>query len=161
MPKISIRLAAREDAPYIIRHRREMFAEMSSGTPQGRAQMDAHFDIWLRRHLEIEDYIAWIACDDGEVIAGAGLWLIDWLPAPDGFAGRLPYVCNVYTEPDYRHQGLAQKLMNCVIEYCQQKGYPRVRLHASEFGRPLYEKLGFNQTNEMALIVPNSNGKPI
>ena len=154
MPEMTIRLATVEDAPYIIRHRREMFADMRSGTPQGRAQMDSHFDIWLRRHLETGEYIAWMACDEEEVIAGAGLWLIDWLPAPDGFGGRLPYVCNVYVEHDYRRQGLARQLMDAVIDYCQNKGYPRIRLHASEFGRPLYEQLGFDETNEMGLVMP-------
>ena len=151
MPEIIIRFATVEDAPYIIRHRREMFADMESGTAQSRAQMDANFESWLRPRLKTGEYMGWMACDGDEVIAGAGLWLIDWLPAPDGFAGNLPYVCNVYTEHEYRRQGLAGKLMNCVLEYCQENGYPRVRLHASEFGRPLYQKLGFNQSNEMQL----------
>lgn len=152
MPAISIRRATGEDVPYIIRHRREMFAEMRAGSVQGRAHMDANFDIWLRRHLDSGEYIGWMACDGDEVIGGAGLWLIDWLPSPDGFAGRLPYVCNVYIEVDYRRQGLARKLMECILEYCRESGYPRVRLHASDAGRPLYEKLGFAQTSEMAFV---------
>jgi GNAT superfamily N-acetyltransferase len=156
MPEIIIRLASLDDMPYIIRHRREMFAEMGLGTAQSRAQMDSHFDTWLRPRLETGDYIGWMACDADEVIAGAGLWLIDWLPPPDGFGGRLPYVCNVYTEQGYRRQGLARKLMTVVLEYCKENGYPRVRLHASEFGRPLYQELGFDQTNEMQLIVPSA-----
>ena len=81
MQEISIRMANIEDAPYIIRHRREMFADMKTGTAEGRAQMDIHFDIWLRRHLEKGEYLGWMACDGDEVIAGAGLWVIDWLPS--------------------------------------------------------------------------------
>ena len=97
-------------------------------------------------------YLAWFACEDGKVVAGIGLWLMDWAPGIDGFSGRLPYLLNVYTEPDYRKRGLARCLVTEAIRYCQEQGYPKIRLHASEYGRPLYEQLGFLDNNEMQLV---------
>jgi GNAT superfamily N-acetyltransferase len=58
---------------------------------------------------------------------------------------------NVYTEPAYRRQGLARELMKKVMEWCAREGVETVILHASEEGRPLYERLGFEATNEMRL----------
>jgi GNAT superfamily N-acetyltransferase len=152
MPEITIRRATIEDAAAVVHHRHQMFAEMGYGTPQSRAQMDAHFDIWLRRRLISEEYIAWLACDGDEIVAGLGLWIIDWLPAPDGVSFVRPYVCNVYTEPSHRKQGIAYRLVETMLTYCKERSYARVRLHASVFGKPLYEQIGFVPTNEMEFV---------
>lgn len=152
MAEIQIRMASSEDAAIIAHHRNQMFADMGHGTAQSRTQMDMNFDIWLRQQIEAEAYLGWFACDGEAVIAGVGMWLIDWIPGIDGFAGRLPYLLNVYTEPDYRKQGLARCLVNESIRYCREHGYPKMRLHASIYGRPLYEQFGFVDNNEMQLV---------
>lgn len=151
MAEFQVRIASLDDAPIIVHHRNRMFAEMGDGTAHSRAQMDMHFDIWLRRRLSDGTYLGWFACDEDTVAAGVGLWLIDWPPGFDGFAGRLPYLLNVYTEPDYRKQGLARCLVNEAIQYCREHDYRKLRLHASVYGRPLYEQLGFVDTNAMEL----------
>lgn len=152
MSEITIRRATIEDAAAIVHHRHQMFADMGHGSPQSLAQMDAHFDIWLRRRLRSEEYIAWLACDGNEIVAGLGLWIMDWLPATDGVSLVRPYVCNVYTEPSHRKQGIARSLVELMLAYCKDCNYPRVRLHASIFGKPLYEQLGFVPTNEMEFV---------
>jgi GNAT superfamily N-acetyltransferase len=152
MPEITIRRATVEDAASIVHQRHQMFAEMGHGSPESRAQMDAHFDKWLRPRLNSEEYIAWMACDGETVVAGLGLWMIDWLPAPDGVSLVRPYVCNVYTEPSHRKLGIARRLVETMLDYCKECGYPRIRLHASQFGKPLYEQLGFVPTNEMEFV---------
>lgn len=152
MSEITIRRATLEDTNAIIHHRHEMFADMGNGTPESLTQMDVHFEQWLRPRLATEEYIAWVACDGDVVVAGLGLWIMDWLPAFDGVTFVRPYVCNVYTEPSHRKQGIARQLVEVMLEYCKACGYPRVRLHASIYGKPIYEKLGFIPTNEMEFV---------
>ena len=60
-------------------------------------------------------------------------------------------IVNVYTEPAYRRRGLARRLMVAMLEWAHGEGYGTVSLHASDFGRSLYESLGFKATNEMRL----------
>ncbi len=60
---------------------------------------------------------------------------------------------NVYTRPDQRRQGLARRLMEVVLDSCRTLGIRTIILHASEAGRPLYEALGFEPTNEMRLLI--------
>jgi GNAT superfamily N-acetyltransferase len=60
-------------------------------------------------------------------------------------------IVNVYTEPAWRRHGLARGLMVAMLDWLRQEGYGTVSLHASDFGRPLYESLGFRSTNEMRL----------
>jgi GNAT superfamily N-acetyltransferase len=57
----------------------------------------------------------------------------------------------VYTKAVYRRRGLARELMKTAMEWCAREGVGTVILHASDEGRPLYEKLGFEATNEMSL----------
>lgn len=42
--------------------------------------------------------------------------------------------------------------MTACIACAEQEGAPAVMLHASEFGQPLYEGLGFKPTTEMRLF---------
>lgn len=152
MSEITIRRATIEDVSMITHQRHAMFAEMGHGTPESRAKMDIHFADWLHPHLVSEEYMGWMACDGDKVIAGLGLWIIQWLPAPDGISFVRPYVCNVYTEPTHRKRGIARDLVQTMLDYCRDCGYSRIRLHASVFGKPLYEQLGFIPTNEMEFV---------
>jgi GNAT superfamily N-acetyltransferase len=90
---------------------------------------------------------------DGKIAASGALKFADWLPRPDGSRRGLAYAHSVYTEPDFRRKGLARHILNAMIEYGRENGWPRISLHASEMGRGLYEDLGFKPTNEMRLVL--------
>ncbi|MEL6308887.1 MAG: GNAT family N-acetyltransferase [Chloroflexota bacterium] len=151
MSFMSIRMATIEDVAIITHHRNAMFKDMGHGTDQSRVEMDKHFTDWFHRHFTDGSYLGWLACDGDDVVAGLGLWLMDWVSPVSGYDGRLPYILNVYTEPTYRKQGIAKRLVNDCIAYCRAEGYEQIRLHYSDAGRPIYEKLGFIQNNEMVL----------
>jgi len=59
----------------------------------------------------------------------------------------------MYTEPEYRRQGLARRLMEAMVAWCRAERMTSVYLHASDDGRALYESLGFTPTNEMRLVL--------
>jgi GNAT superfamily N-acetyltransferase len=77
----------------------------------------------------------------------------DWPGSPDDPTGKRALVLNVYTEPEFRRQGIARRLMLAVIAWGRESGLRSLSLHASDFGRALYEELGFRQTNEMRLYL--------
>jgi GNAT superfamily N-acetyltransferase len=68
--------------------------------------------------------------------------------------GRHAIVLNVWTEPRWRRQGVAESLMEAVLGWARAERLDRLVLHASEAGRPLYERLGFVRTNEMRYTHP-------
>jgi GNAT superfamily N-acetyltransferase len=84
-------------------------------------------------------------------VAGAGLLVVPWVASPRNPVPRIAYVLNVYTDPAYRRRGLSRRLMETIIAWCREQGFGVVHLHASEVGRPLYESLGFEPSNEMRL----------
>lgn len=148
----TIRAATPADAPIITRHRRAMFEDMRVGTPADLDAMDAQFSTWIANALTKNIYHGWLITNEqGSIIAGAGLSIEDFPATPRDQTGQRAYVMNVYTEPPYRHQGLARRLMQTVIAWCRVNQIRTITLQASDAGRSLYESLGFKSTNEMRL----------
>jgi len=103
-------------------------------------------------------YVAWVAATGTapheQVVGGAGVQLRELLPRPEGTGRRLVQgpqglIVNVYTERAWRRRGVAAALMRELLRWCRARGIESLVLHASDEGRPLYEKLGFTDTNEM------------
>ena len=59
------------------------------------------------------------------------------------------YLLNFYTEPAWRGKGLAGELLRAALGEVKRRGIGVATLHASKFGKPIYEKYGFVATNEM------------
>lgn len=144
------------DTEAIVHHRAAMFADMGVGTADERAAMSGHFRPWLRAALQDGSYLAVFAHPAGQpdqVVAGAGLRILDWPPGMFYPEQRRGYLLNVYTEPEHRHRGLARRLVERCMAECSARGIGILSLHASEFGRPLYLSLGFTPTNEMRITL--------
>jgi len=156
MNDYAIRRADASDADVIAGHRVAMFRDMGEVASDAlaaalRAAAASSLDTLLRNGA----YVGWLATDAGRrIIAGAGVHIKEQLPriAPDRTrieVAAVPLVVNVYTEPDWRHRGVARALMQALMAWAADRGFDRVVLHASDDGRPLYTSLGFVATNEM------------
>jgi GNAT superfamily N-acetyltransferase len=154
----TVRRARVDDVPVIMHQRRAMFEAMHMGTPEQLDRMDREIGQWLAPRLASEEYLGWFVVDaEGSPQAGAGLWVIPWPPGPLDANQRRGYVLNVYTEPASRRYGLARLLLTTILDWCQAEGLITVSLHASIAGRPLYESLGFSQTNEMRKLLQDNH----
>jgi GNAT superfamily N-acetyltransferase len=154
----ALRLATVADIPTLVSHRHRMFEDMDAlkGVRRDRAgfdAMDAAYAGQLRYEIPAGSTRVWVIEHAGQIAASGALKLTDWLPRPDGSRRGLVYIHSVYTEPAYRRQGLARRILTAIIDYCRDNGWPRLSLHASELGRGLYEELGFHTTNEMRLVL--------
>ena len=151
-PRINIRAATPQDCEVILHHRRSMFRDMGEGTPAELDRMVEATRPWLQRALSDASYRAWLAeTAEGKVVAGGGILISFWPARPEDPNTRRALILNVYTEPDFRRQGLARQLMLQMIEWLKREGFRSVALHVSDEGRRLYEELGFAPTNEMRL----------
>jgi GNAT superfamily N-acetyltransferase len=149
----TIRMATLADVALISHQRANMFIDMGMD-PAPIRQMEQPFQMWVSDLMTKGAYYGWFAvADDGQVVAGAGLWLNPWIPSPQSPSGQRGYILNVYTEPEHRRQGLARRLVQTCIDDCRERGLSAVVLHASDQGRPIYERMGFKVTNEMRLYV--------
>jgi GNAT superfamily N-acetyltransferase len=149
---ITIRLATPSESAIILHHRRSMFRDMGEGTVEQLDRMVEVASPWLARALADGSYRHWLALDaSGRVAGGGGVLLCPWPANPKEPCTHRAVILNVYTEQEFRKRGIARKIMLTIMAWLKEQGFASVNLHASDEGRPLYEKLGFEATNEMRL----------
>ncbi|HEY4357641.1 MAG TPA: GNAT family N-acetyltransferase [Acidobacteriaceae bacterium] len=147
----TIRRAAEDDVDLIAQQRHRMFADNKFATEERLETMDATFAPWVRAHLAAGTYVGLLLEEDGEVLAGAGIYFMDWPPHYLDIEPVRAYLLNFYTAPQARGRGYANLLLKAAVEEAQSRGIAVTTLHASPFGRPIYEKFGFKESNEMML----------
>jgi len=149
----TLRRATLADAPLIAAHRHIMFADNNFANEARFTEMDAVFEPWVRRHLADGTYIGLFLEDEAthQVLAGAGIFFMEFPPHWMHLEARRAYLLNFYTAPEARGRGYAKQLLTASIDLCRDQGIEVVSLHASTFGRPIYEKFGFTPSSEMLL----------
>ncbi|MEP6763641.1 MAG: GNAT family N-acetyltransferase [Gemmatimonadaceae bacterium] len=163
--KIAVRLATVEDAAIIAVHRAQMFYDMGSLVDELLEPMKDATIAYLQRTIPVGEYVGWLAYEPHNpmrIVGGAGV-LIRQIPP---FAtidasgnrriakGKQGLVVNVYAHPSVRRRGVATLVMNEILDWSSRERIDRLVLHASEQGKPLYEKIGFIMTNEMRYAPP-------
>ena len=131
--------------------RREMTMEVD-GTDYDRAHPG-----WRERYMQFfgdllqsnrgQFFVAEIA---GELIASAAVYKLANHRSAIILA-QSAYVCTVYVKPEFRRRGIARALTQQAVAWAQRNGCDIVRLRTSPMGRPVYESLGFVQSDELEL----------
>jgi len=75
-----------------------------------------------------------IVAEIDSTIVGCGIGIIH---------GSVSWLGTIIVLPEYRRQGIGEKITCNLIEYCRRKGCTSHLLTASEMGEPVYRKLGF------------------
>ena len=160
MSEFRVRAAVVQGAGIIAWHRACMFKEMGQLPAAVFDTLRRDAEAYLRAAIGRGEYLGWLATPADAVdliVACAGVQRRRVLPHPapraDGSVriapGHHAIVLNVYPEPAWRHRGLGELLMREVLAWSRGERLDRLVLHASEAGRPLYQRLGFVATNEM------------
>lgn len=148
---MKLRFATVADLHVVLRHRREMFREMGGDYERQIDSFENASQQYFQSALQNGSYIGLLGEISGNIVAGGGVVITPWPGSPLNLNPRRAWILNIYVEPEYRRQGLARTIIETLINWCKENGFQSVALHASEYGRSLYEKLGFRPTNEMRL----------
>ena len=95
------------------------------------------------RHLSDGTFVSWLALDKGKIIATSGMSFVEKPPYFGCPTGRIGLLSSMFTEPTYRRQGIAKKLLSLVIEEARAYGCGVVQITASDMGVLLYTDFGF------------------
>jgi len=107
---------------------------------------------WIKERLSNGKLVGFIVKTNRGEVAGSGcIWIRDEQPRPMNDRLKVPYLMSMFTERKYRRRGVAKMVVEAAIGWAQDHGYERLILHASTEGRPLYEGLGFQPSNEMRI----------
>ncbi len=109
---------------------------------------------WRR---EVEVYLrtqpdGWFVVEDGgEIVAMAGALAY----------GSFCWLGLVATLPGWERRGFASRLSSRIAEWAKERGCRTVALDASEKGRPVYERLGFQPVGETVVLVAPTSALPV
>lgn len=101
-----------------------------------------------RRFLSQGDQTTLLAMDGDEPVACATLCYVRYLPTPGHPTGNRAHLMNVYTDPAYRRQGLARRLLLQLHREAEMRGVTEISLDATDDGRRVYETLGYEASDE-------------
>lgn len=156
--EFKLRAANSEDLPLIVKQRHAMFTEMGYVNRAELDLTDEKFIEWVADKLERGEYREWfLENEKGQVVAGAGLWLMEWVPHAIDQSTCRGNILNVFADPEYRDSGILRRLLIQILDHCRENGIRTVIVNPAETLRPLFENMGFRPTAEMKiqLAVPN------
>ena len=94
-----------------------------------------------------------LATMDGKTVAVAGAFIKSDIPYCYFHNSQYGFIGDVYSEPEYRGQGIATQLNRNALQWLKEKNLSLVRLLATDVGRPIYEKMGFVAGHDMELVL--------
>ena len=95
-----------------------------------------------------KNLVEYVAEENGNIIATGAVVFYFYPPSYTNKSGKIAYITNMFTSPEYRRQGIATKMLKLLEDEAKRRNIHVMRLGASKLGRPVYEKFGFLQENE-------------
>ena len=139
--EIEYRRALQEDVLLLVELRKTVLIAAN------KLEIDAdlsHIDAASAAYFaDTEKHTTYLAYD-GENVVGVGS--VDYhteMPTVANPTGKCAFLMNIYTAPEYRHRGIATRIVQMLIADAREKGAGSVMLEATEMGAPMYRKIGF------------------
>ena len=109
---------------------------------------------YFQNNVPKGNFISWVAYEEDNIVATSGVSFHEVPPTFGNVSGKEAYIMNMYTLPEYRKRGIGTRLITKLLEIIKERGIKKVRLHATDKGKSLYERAGFqNKDDEMVLIL--------
>src|SRR5437660_5192065 len=133
----------------MVHQRRAMWRDLGAREQRGLDSADKAYARWARTRMKSGTLMRWVAENEDKILGGGCVWLQPVQPRPGYKLMIQPYLLSMYTEPRYRGLGVASGVVEKALEWCRKNRFSQLRLHASEMGRNVYLKHGFERTWEM------------
>jgi GNAT superfamily N-acetyltransferase len=142
----SIRAATPRDGVHIARHQ---YFRLDARQDDLRA-----YGEWVADELAKGTYIGFLAEANGQVIAGAGVLVLNGGPTKGNRNPLHARIVNVYVFEKFRRKGVAFDLIDRILGACRMQGITRFSVTANNDSKKLFEAAGFEFVeNEMFLEI--------
>ena len=98
---------------------------------------------YYKRHIQVGTFVSWIATDGNKIIATSGMSFVEKPPYYSCPTGKIGLLSSMFTDKDYRRQGIAKKLLDKVVQEAKSYGCGTIQITASDMGTLLYTDYGF------------------
>jgi len=153
VPKATVRTATVKDLDLLVRHRRSMWAAISDISARDLDAADLVYRRWARTRMHSNRFAGFIVEVGGFPVASGCVWLMEGQPRPRREGTTAAYLLSMFTEPGHRGKGHAPRIVRAASRWAKARGISVMLLHASDFGEPVYRRLGFERTREMRRIL--------
>lgn len=141
---INIRQACLDDLDLLVQLRVALLEEIGdfTGVTAKEAVTEANRN-YLADNMQTGDFLSWVAEIDGNIVGTSGLTFWKKPPTYKSLTGLEAYIMNMYTLPEWRGKGIAIALLQEIIRFVRTTDVKRIWLHATNAGKPIYEKERF------------------
>lgn len=152
--KFEYKRATLEDIDELVRTRIIVLRaanKLSEGVDMSVVEQESY--AYYKRALRNSEHIAYLVYDNGIFVGAGGVSFYQVMPTYHNPSGRKAYIMNMYTAPEYRRQGIAFHTLDLLVKDAKMQGVSQIALEATDMGRSLYERYGFNKMkDEMELV---------
>lgn len=134
--------------------RKELFLELGEITTETDVEeLESASKKYYLDHIG-KDLLNWGIRQDGHLAAIGSLCLFSRIPYQENLTGQEGYILNIFTSKNYRKQGMANQILDAIIDEAKERGVRRLWLSSSDQGKPIYLDKGFSEkANEMELFL--------
>jgi GNAT superfamily N-acetyltransferase len=100
---------------------------------------------YYTRHVEDDTFVSWLALDGEKIVGTSGMSIVEKPPYFGCPSGKIGLLSSMFTDKDYRRQGIARELLSRVVNEAKQRGCGTVQITASDMGVLLYTDFGFTK----------------
>lgn len=144
MKNISYHIATLNDVDDLVQSRIYFLEDHWGKQPQTEVdKLRPELQKYFSTMVASGEYIAVMAKHEEKLVAVGGV-VLRWQPGSFKIPeGKIGYVMNMYTIPEFRRQGISSKILNMLLDESKKRGYKVFELHATKSGEPVYIKNGF------------------
>lgn len=98
---------------------------------------------YYKRHMKDGTFVSWVALDGNNIIGTSGMSFVEKPPYFGCPSGKIGLLSSMFTNPNYRRNGIAKELLSCIVNEAKQYGCGTIQITASDMGVKLYTDFGF------------------
>lgn len=102
---------------------------------------------YYTRHMADDTFVSWLALDNEKIIGTSGMSIVEKPPYFGCSSGKIGLLSSMFTDKNYRRQGIASELLSRVVNEAKERGCGTVQITASDMGVLLYTNFGFTKNN--------------
>ena len=153
MSAITYRLATAADTQLLIDYRMLLldYVSKTSHTADVVQKLRDDLAVYFPKAINDGSYIAWLAYDGDAIAAASGMAIYERPASYNCPTGKVGYILNIYTNEQYRRQGISTRLMAKLYQSAKDLNVSTLSLHASPDGIGVYRRFGFNEPGNPVL----------
>jgi len=137
----------------VITQRRIQMLEEVTGQPLPD-ELENRIHHFIMKHMLDKTCLGVVAEHEGTVVADAVIYLFETMPDEVNVRGFTAMLYNVYTQVEYRGQGIMAQMLPEVIRLAREAGAVELKMTAEKKAIPLYERMGFQLSdNSMTMCL--------